>query len=100
MPPIEDPSVAELARTYISQGREMVTRVPPQPKVEMRQVTVNSVAVEASTCSINLPNGVVPDATFAPHYVPEAGDTAWAFVSGQAVIVVMKHNAPNPVITP
>lgn len=99
MPPIEDPSVADLARTYISQGRQMVTRVPQQPKVTMRQVTVNSVTPGANTCSINLANGEVPDATFAPHYVPEAGDTAWAFVSGQTVLVMAKHDSPGPPIT-
>ncbi len=100
MPPIEDPSVSDLARTYISQGRQMVTRVPPMPKVTMRQVTINSVAHAENTCSINIANGVVPDATFAPHYVPQAGDTAWAFVSGNTVLVMAKHNAPGLLITP
>lgn len=96
MPPIEDPSVADLARTYISQGRQMVTRVPQQPKVEMRQITINSVTPTQNTCSINIANGVVPDATYAPHYVPAAGDTAWAFVSGNTVLVMAKHNNPGP----
>lgn len=99
MPPIEDPSVADLARTYISQGRQMVTRVPQQPKVTMRQVTVNSVSVLSNTCSINLANGQVPDATFAPHYTPAAGDTAWALVSGNTVLVMAKHQTPGPPIT-
>jgi hypothetical protein len=98
MPPIEDPSVADLARTYISQGRQMVTRVPQQPKLTMRQVTVNSVSPSSNTCSINIGNGVVPDATYSPHYSPAAGDTAWALVSGQTVLVFSKHNTPGPFV--
>ena len=96
MPPIEDPSVAGLARTYISQGRQMVTRVPPQPKLEMRQVTVNAVTAAANTCNITIANGEVPDATFAPHYTPEVGDTAWAMVCGQTVLVFAKNVTPAP----
>jgi hypothetical protein len=99
MPPIEDPSVADLARTYISQGRQMVTRVPPLPKLEMRQVTVNSVSTGATTCSINLANGEVPDATYAPHYTPSAGDTAWAMVCGKTVLVFAKNVTPGPPLT-
>jgi len=100
MPPIDDPSVADLARTYISQGRQMVTRVPQQPKLEMRQVKVNSVTPTAATCNITIANGTVPDATFAPHYTPQVGDTAWAMVCGQTVLVFAKNNTPGPPVTP
>jgi len=97
----EDPSVGRLTRALMARGREVVTRVPPQPTATLRQVTINSWSSQGLSANIQLGSNAVAGVSAMEHYtVPVAGDTAWAIVNGNDIVLVGKHRIATPAISP
>jgi hypothetical protein len=93
-------SVTKLARNIISKGRDVVTRVPPQPVVTFRQgqvVSVGDALLPNADITLGGSTTVIPSVTvlqaYSPDNPPAAGHYIWAVVNGPDVVILGQHIA-------